>query len=284
MPRVRHQLGVLSSGGNITFAQREFTRPTNVLFDVDGTLTDASSRVLPENIRALQQLHAAGIPITLATGRIIAGAADILAEAGVPGWVVAEGGSIVWDGHTVVRRHPLGAAAYARAVRFAEEHRLGMVVNGEEGVVVQSFGAPLFEDVICNASAGREPLRGDVAALAADTITKLSFSGTETQLDRLQELWQAAFPGAVRGHAHFVDVVAPGVTKWEGIELALGARGLEAEHTLGVGDSANDIPWMREIALSYAMPQASAETQAAARWILPAGPAPVADLVAAVLR
>ncbi|WP_087070868.1 HAD family hydrolase [Actinotignum timonense] len=280
----RHQLGVLDASGHITYCERQFARPTNVLFDVDGTLTDASSRVLPENIRALQQLHAAGIPITLATGRIIAGAADILTEAGVPGWVVAEGGSIVWDGHAVVRRHPLGTAAYARAIRFAEDHRLGIVVNGSESVVVQSFGAPLYEDVICNASAGREPLRGDVAGLAADTITKLSFSGTETELDRLRGLWQEAFPGAVRGHANFVDVVAPGVTKWEGIELALRARGLDAAHTLGVGDSANDIPWMREIALSCAMPQASAETTAAARWILPAGPAPVADLVAAVLR
>ncbi|MGN2367171.1 HAD family hydrolase [Actinotignum sp. UMB0459] len=282
--KIRHQLGVLDASGHITYREREFARPTNVVFDVDGTLTDASSRVLPENIRALQQLHAAGIPITLATGRIIAGAADILTEAGVPGWVVAEGGSIVWDGHAVVRRHPLGATAYARAIRFAAEHGLGIVVNGEECVVVQSFGAPLFEDVIRNASAGREPLRGDVADLAADTITKLSFSGTETELDRLRGLWQEAFPGAVRGHAHFVDVVAPGVTKWEGIELALRARGLKPGHTLGVGDSANDIPWMREIAQSFAMPQASTETKAAARWILPVGPAPVADLVAAMLR
>ncbi|MGJ9661583.1 HAD family hydrolase, partial [Actinotignum sp. GS-2025b] len=160
----RHQLGVLDASGHITYCERQFARPTNVLFDVDGTLTDASSRVLPENIRALQQLHAAGIPITLATGRIIAGAADILTEAGVPGWVVAEGGSIVWDGHAVVRRHPLGATAYARAIRFAEDHHLGIVVNGSESVVVQSFGAPLYEDVMCNASAGREPLRGDAVS------------------------------------------------------------------------------------------------------------------------
>ena len=47
-----------------------------VLFDMDGTLLDDSSRIPPENIAAIRELIAAGGGFTIATGRPVRSIVD----------------------------------------------------------------------------------------------------------------------------------------------------------------------------------------------------------------
>ena len=256
---------------------------TNFVFDVDGTLTDETSRVLPQNIEALQKIHEAGYPITLATGRTLHGARNILDRIGVPGWVVACTGAVVWDGEKIVTVHALPVEEYRLAIEFAKKYGMAIFASSAEGYYEQSFGTYIDPDIILNANEGVAPVGVDLESLDPNTISKLSFAGDLETVNNTESEWSALFEGAVRGHELFIDVVAPDVTKWRGIADMLEARGLHADGVVGAGDTDNDISWLKNVGAGFAMPHAQPGVIDASRGVLPDVEAPVAWLVSQIL-
>ncbi|MFW6330701.1 MAG: HAD family hydrolase, partial [Gemmatimonadota bacterium] len=56
-----------------------------------------------------------------------------------------------------------------------------------------------------------------------------------------------------QAHAHLAEFLAPGVSKADGAEAALGAVGRRWSDTLAIGDFHNDIEMLRRAAVAVAM-------------------------------
>ncbi|KMY23588.1 hypothetical protein SAMN05421878_11525 [Actinobaculum suis] len=258
--------------------------PSNLVFDIDGTLTDERSQVSERTLKALRTAAQAGFPLTLATGRMLYGATNVFRRAGVEhGWVVAGGGAIVWDGERIVRTFPLGVERARAVIDFARRQELVLTAATADELYAQAFNLEFARsaprEVLQNANEGRPIIETDLESLDLTQVLKMGLAAPAARLDELAAEIEERFPGSVRGHAMFYDVQPPGVDKWVGISEALRDRGLLAEETLGVGDSDNDAAWLAQIGMPIAVANASALVSQIARWQLPDVEDPVAHLI-----
>lgn len=256
--------------------------PTHMVFDVDGTLTDHHSVTSEDTIAALRRLHDAGIPITLATGRILPAGQAILDRAGVPGWVVGGAGGTVSNGHELVSVHTLPPELIERALGRGRKLGLSCYFYLAEDIVIDEE-APHSPELLLNANEGRPIHRADLDTLDWSEVTKVTFSSDAHTIDRVLPGLAEEFDGLVRGHPLFLDLPLPGITKWEGITEALAAQGLDASTGIGIGDSGNDVPWLPHIGYPIAAPDSPPEVLAVVDYRLPDVENPVAKLIEAIL-
>lgn len=257
---------------------------THAIFDIDGTLTDETSIVSTNTIEALRHLDAAGVPIILATGRILNGGANLVKKAGIHAWVIAAGGGVVWNGKHIVSTHYMPLEQVEAVGELAERTQLVPFYFDEQDMFAdrEALAATGTLKVNENANEGR-PVR-PLGDLDTSKITKISLAADRP--DRVAELMpdiSAQFPDTVQSHANFIDIPVAGVTKWEGIDKALKARGLQANRAMGVGDSDNDIAWLSQIGYPIAAPLASPGVLEVCRWQLPDVKDSVAQLIEAKL-
>ena len=255
---------------------------THAIFDIDGTLTDESSIVTDATIDALRHLDAAGVPITLATGRILNGGANLVKRAGIHAWVIAAGGGVVWNGNDIVSTHYMPTEQVEAVSALAERTGLVPFYFDELDFYAdrEALAATGTLEVNENASEGRG--MRSLEGLDRNKLTKISLAASDpAQVDQLLPEILDQFPDTVQSHSNFVDIPVTGVTKWEGIEKSLVARGLTADTGLGVGDSDNDIAWLKEIGYPIAAPIASAGVLGVCTWQLPNVENSVARLIEA---
>ncbi|AJC70535.1 HAD-IIB family hydrolase [Trueperella pyogenes] len=270
----------------IDFARLPWPQGTikHAVFDIDGTLTDAHSLTSEATIDALRRLDAAGVPITLATGRLLHGGANLVRRAGIHAWVIAAGGGVVWNGKDIVAAHYMDADYVEAITALAIRLRLVPFYFDEEEVYTDRAAMDETGMLRINENAGEGKPMLDLAHFNIARATKVSLAAaTGEEIDAVLDQVVAAFPETVRSHANFLDISAPGVTKWEGIERALAVRGLRPEDGLGVGDSDNDVAWLTRIGLPVAAPIASPAVLATCRFALPQVNDAVAQLIDAEL-
>lgn len=253
----------------------------HAVFDIDGTLTDEHSITSDVTIAALRALDDAGVPIALATGRLLNGGANLVRRAGIHAWVIAAGGGVVWNGKDIVSAHYLDVEEVEQVTAMAHGNGLVPFYFDEERIYADraALDAMGMLEINENASEGQPVL--DLDQFTPAHATKVSLAAaTPDHMDDVIGAFTKRFPTTTRSHANFLDIVAPGVTKWEGIERALAVRGLRAEDGLGVGDSENDVAWLSRIGYPVAAALASPEALETCRWRLPK----VDDAVARLLQ
>lgn len=260
----------------------EFASITHAVFDIDGTLTDANSVTSDETVAALRRFDDAGIPVTLATGRVLNGGANLARRAGIHAWVIAAGGGVVWDGENIVDAHYMPRAEVEALTKFGQEWKLMPFYFGD--LQVFAYGDLLDDDgvrILKTASEGQAFT--DVAEMDWDKITKVSYAGPAERVESAMVELVKEFPQAVRAHDMFIDVPLQGITKWQGIATALQHRGLASNTALGVGDSENDISWLTQIGVPVAAPLATSDVLEVCHYRLPEVTDSVAALIDAIL-
>lgn len=259
-------------------------QPKHFVFDVDGTLTDDHSVTHPPTLDALRAAHDAGYAITVATGRLLHAGARILERAGIDGWVIANCGSVVWDGENVVEEHPLPTSTVERFIELGRELGMTPAVYYVDDIYMDPLTEIDLPEATLNANEGRPIHIADLDSVDHTHVTKVQYGADipliEKHLPRILE----EFPEVVRGHPYFLELTPAGITKWEGIETALSRRGLAAEDGLGAGDSGNDASWLPKMGISVAVPPSPPEIMEIVDAVLPSVDYPVADLINSILR
>ncbi|MDO5722791.1 MAG: HAD family hydrolase [Flaviflexus sp.] len=253
--------------------------PRHLVFDVDGTLTGADSRIAGPTLEALARARAAGYELTIATGRTAPAALQILSDAGVDGWVVGAGGSVVHDGREIRHVETMDEQMVVGLIEAGRERGLEVLIYDAEDVYVEFDPADLPE-VMHTSNAYRPFYRTTFSSLDLTRIVKVMYGSPDaSEIDRALAELPARFPGLVRCHENFAETPAPTATKWHGLEVMFDQRGLAAENGLGVGDSQNDASWLPRMGIALAAPEADKELAAACHGILPASDYPVARLI-----
>lgn len=259
-------------------------QPEHFVFDVDGTLTDHASVTHQPTIDALRAAHDAGYPITVATGRLLSAGVTVLERAGIDGWVIANCGSVVWDGESIVDEHPLPVETVERFISLGRSLGMTPAVYYVDDIYMDPVKDMIIPDVSLNANEGRPIRFVDLDELDHTHVTKVQVGADIPLIERHHERFREEFPGTVRGHPYVLELPPAGITKWEGIETALDRRGLTAQSGLGVGDSGNDTPWLPKMGISLAAPDSPAEVIEVVDAVLPPVDHPVATLITTILR
>lgn len=114
-------------------------------------------------------------------------------------------------------------------------------------------------------------LVGDMGQIFAEQggLHKFLLMGEPEDLGRAERFLKTRYPqlSVLRSNAYYLEVMAPGVGKAEGIRILCGHYGISLEEAAVFGDGENDMGMLRAVGYGIAMGNASDQVKAAAAYV-----------------
>lgn len=275
-----------------------------VILDLDGTILDLyhAERVSPAVRSAVAAVQAAGIPVTIGTGRTLDYIREHLTEQlALQTPAITTQGAVIGHPASGQVLHevtiPLGAAR--RVAAWIEQERQTAVFyfneqggdgdgHGQRRIrLYQNYFAEDPTELAFHAHVfgkPRTPLPSFLPKLSApDAHAPLKFiiDNDLTHDVDLAPIMQAKFGDELyvtRTHPRLVEGTARGVDKGQGVRTLCKLLGIDPQRVLAIGDNDNDIPLLQAVGFGVAMGNATPGARAVAQWIAP----PIAEDGAAV--
>jgi hydroxymethylpyrimidine pyrophosphatase-like HAD family hydrolase len=265
--------------------------------DLDGTLLRTDQRVDDRDIAAISELQAAGVTVTIATGRLRSGATAAARACAIDGPIACVEGSHIVElssGRTLL--HHCMTDDVAALVRAAfTDHDLASFVFDADGIHHDHAGAAyagyirtwspnvrvVEQDIAWKTSPLGAIAVGDEQAIAAahailldhrDSLFTVSFAigGLSSYVVADQDEPSGAQPvrdPAIRGR-HALMVRAAGATKGTALAELCRHAGCDLADAVAVGDWINDVPMFEVAGRSFAMASSPDVVQAKATDVL----------------
>lgn len=251
--------------------------------DLDGTLLDPSGRPHDADVRAIRAAVAAGVRVSIVTGRLYSGTRAFVEQLGLRGAIgCADGSHLVHasDHRTLLHRGVQGAEAQAMRAAFAR-HRAATFVFARDAIGHDAEGHPFVgyvETWSRDIRVAVDVFEHDFWALE-EGVTAVVAVGTQAQIDGIAADLARELPDAVmvakfpmrRGvHAgHWAMIVrSAGGSKGTALRWIAEHEGVALAETACVGDWINDVPMFEVAGRSFAMGQAPDEVKARASDVL----------------
>ena len=214
-----------------------------VFFDLDGTVIDNDSQIIPASaVEAIRLLRKNGHLPVVNTGRPYGHVDPRIREMDFSGWICSCGAEVILDGVYLHRDYP------SREVcrRIAEEaHRCGLLIQAE------SAEALFYDETMTySGHSAREAERlakkgvRVVPFSAVPDFTFIKFVTHDTEGSNREEFLKYAreeFDCFIHVGT-MIEYTKRGNTKARGMERLLQALNVPKEETFAIGDSGNDIP------------------------------------------
>ena len=222
-----------------------------VFFDIDGTLVDDETQIIPEStVRAVEQLAENGHIPVVNTGRPYTHIDPRVRAMAFQGYVCGCGMEVRYRGQWISRQHPAPEVCtlVKQAVRQCNmqvlyENRDGTILT--DGIWSSHPG--------CQREAARTLKRGkkvmEIESQEKPEFMKfVTLDGRENcRREEFFRITQPYFEQIIRDHT-LVEYPLKGCSKAGGMALLLDHLGISREETLAIGDSTNDLPMFRAAA------------------------------------
>jgi len=267
---------------------RRTKRATLVAIDLDGTLLRDDKVISEFSLVTLRLLSQAGIHIAFVTGRRERIAAPVLAPVTFPAWAVLNNGpvGIALPDHTRCFTRYISPAVVQEVIACLR------TVGRPPVVVVDPAGTPV--DLIMERALLQIPLYQEYAARHEGHVTITDDIAGHALLARAVAMFLCELESSVatlRAHLttalgdcvehraldnleyipdhRIVEMVEPGLTKWNGVEMLMEALALEDARVIAFGDDHNDLDMLTGAAMSFAPRNAIQAAKQAADDIIP---------------
>ncbi len=258
-------------------------RPGLLAVDLDGTLLDRNGHPHSRDVRAIRAALAAGVRVSIVTGRLYSGTRAIAEELGLRGAVGCADGSHLVRAHDHSTLLHLGVSG-ADALRLRDTLASAGVttfVLAKDAVGHDAPGAPFVgyvstwsTDVRAAPDVFRHELweiaDGVTAAVALGTRERVVAAADQIARELSHAVVVVSFP--VRRPAHdgiwALMARAVGGTKGTAVRWIAEHEGVTLGETVCVGDWVNDLPMFEVAGRSFAMGQAPEEVKTKATDVL----------------
>ena len=243
-----------------------------VALDLDGTLLDSASRISPANAAAIAACTAAGVTVTIATGKLFVSVAPMVVALGLVGPQILNNGAVVIDAAdgAVLHMTPLPPLATPAVVAALLAYGLPAAVYTPHAIHTPTRDPRI--DLLLDIHEPEPLVLPDVGQRSAvggwpfvKILTVLDTADPATPA--IEAALQAMFAPTltvVRTSRTFYEFLAPGVDKGAALQWLAARLGLPLSATLAIGDSYNDLPLLAAAGLGVAMGNAPPAIQAAA--------------------
>ncbi len=240
--------------------------------DFDGTL-GRSGRISADNCAAVRALQNAGVDFALVTGRPYANAVRILRRHHLNAHVVACNGALsaTADGRICAEK-PLPSEIAMKIFQGAT-HRGWLFAAYDQSRCLIPRWAPLVHggwiESKVHRSTGILPVRWRGEALDQWKITKINLYALHgAKAGSFRALYQDPALYVTTSSPRKIEIQAAGVSKWEGIRVLAQTLGYQDSEIATIGDYDNDVPMLKQAALSFAMGNGSVAARMAADFVV----------------
>jgi Cof subfamily protein (haloacid dehalogenase superfamily) len=254
-----------------------------VVLDLDGTIIHPyrATGVTPRVVDVVARVQAAGVPVTIGTGRTLVYVREHINHLGVTLPVITTQGALIGDpvsGQVVAEIDmPLEPARQLAAWLDETDRPAAFYFSDKQGGVhiIQnrlSVDPEFDEYALGKADRFQSPLVELFAAADARPPIKCIMVNDSHVEPDIEPLLQAMFDSTLtitRTHEILVESTAPGVDKGEGLRRLCALLDISPARVLAIGDSENDIPMLTAAGYGVAMGNAAPRVKAVADWIAP---------------
>lgn len=228
--------------------------------DLDGTLLRSDQQVDERDVAAIAELQAAGVTVTIVTGRLHSGSTGAARACAIHGAIACvDGAHLVEAASGRTLQHHAMTAEMAALVRAAcAEHGLAAFVFDERGIHHEHAGAP-YAGYISTWSPNLRVVEEDVAwqtePLAAVAIGGEAEVAAAHAMLRAHapQLYSVSFTSNRYPDKHALMVRAAGATKGTALAELCRRAGCSLAEAVAVGDWVNDVPMFEVAGRSFAM-------------------------------
>lgn len=234
-----------------------------LVMDIDGTLYNSAKRITEATRRAVFRAREAGKIIAIASGRPVAGIADVsrtLDFAGKGGFVIAYNGGRIVNMQTgeILSETTLPADIVPEIAALAAEYRAPVVGHAPEMMVT---ACPSDEIIQLAARLNHLHLETipSLAGYTAQPLYKCILTGSDKRLAALESIAVKRFEGRLsvyRSEPYFLEILPFGIDKAHGLDLLAAHLGLTKDDFIACGDGFNDLSMIRHAGLGVAMANA----------------------------
>ena len=215
-----------------------------VFFDIDGTIVDDRTQIIPESVnRAVEALRASGHIPVINTGRPYSHIDPRIRAMDFAAWICGCGMEILCGGRRIYENFPdLELCTFTRDT--VRDCQMQVLYETEDGVILKD--GDLSRNAIGLEECRRMEKKGfriqEIGSLPEPRFMKLvTFDGEGSRHEEFKAKMEPWFTCIERGHT-MLELVKKGCSKARGMEILLNHLGISREDTLAIGDSTNDLP------------------------------------------
>lgn len=243
--------------------------------DMDDTLLNSRREIHPENLRILRELKDRGIYVVLCSGRPTA---SLIRHSRILHGDMGGQYQISFNGAKVTETAS-GREIFSRSLD-PEAGRSILEAARRHGILLQAYGDRSFfvESDDPRAQAYEKSISlpceriSDLDSIIAQGTPKLLMNATREKLaavrEDLEHLHGQGNFSMVYSKPEYLEFMDPKVNKGSGLLRLCDYLGIPVEHSIGVGDSENDLELLRSAGLGLAVANAREAVKAAADRVL----------------
>lgn len=241
--------------------------------DMDGTLLSSAITISEGNKAAIRRASEKGIVFLIATGRMYVSAQPYAADLGLDVPLVTYNGALVKGSLSgkVYSQTPIPLGTALEALAYCREKGYHIQAYVQEELLVREADS-LSEEYRRLSNVPPRPV-GDALYHLTDAPTKMLVMTDPEHFapvfDDLTERFRGRLT-VVSSKTNFIDLIAPGVNKWNGVKAVAALYGIGPEEIMCIGDSGNDVVMLRNAGLGVAVDNASDAAREAAKVVVPA--------------
>lgn len=243
-----------------------------VAIDLDGTLLAPDLSISPENRATIDQLHAGGVHVILASGRHYHSMLPYARQLPAVEYLVSAQGAYASDvdNRQVLYESHLPTADAEATIRFGLDHNLSIVVYTTKGIFALSQGRWID---FYSRLAGITPPLATVEEVLEQSIFKVVYFEAEGRLDEIEQtpFLKDSHLYTVRTMTNIFEQADPKTSKRAALEALIKHLGVERQELAAFGDGNNDIPMFELAGFSAAMDRAWPDAKKAATLVTPDG-------------
>ena len=228
--------------------------------DLDGTLLPSGIDVSTVNINAAKKMAAAGITVTVATGRMYKAALPVAKKLGVNVPIITYNGALIKTvGGELIHAEYIAPELALEALDFCREKGWYVQIYSDDELyyaerTAEAIGYETAQKI--EGHAVGEEIRHHVT-----NVTKLlSITSGREETDERVKIFNAHFDGrlkATRSNANYAEIVNPTVSKAAAIGILAAKMNIAIADVTAIGDSDNDLPMLKAAGTSIAMGNAA---------------------------
>jgi len=239
--------------------------------DLDRTLIAEDLALRPRTLAALARAREAGIPVIVATGRMVQSLRRVIEPAGLGEPIVCYQGAVVAEADGSVLLHApieLELAREAIAAVVEAGYPPNVYVGDElyvDTITPESRRYATFQEIDIH------PV-GDLLGWLSEPPTKLVCIGDPDALERLEHELRLRFEGRLwvsKSLPFFLEFAAEGVSKASGLAFLAERLGFSPARVLAFGDGENDVEMLEWAGYAVAVENAHERVKAVSDWICP---------------
>jgi len=247
-----------------------------LVIDADGTVLNRDGNISAENKEAIAQTRAAGIKVSLSTGRTLQSGLKVVNQLSLDGCHIFFDGALVADPrqNKEVYVQLISEALVKEAVEFSHLHDINLELFSATQYFIEReswasdirdkyFGIqPTLRD-FTGIWEQEKIIKGTVVVSSAEERAKAEkiCRRFEDDLDNLTFSWTStpAYPDV-----DFVNIISRGVSKGRALQALASYLEISLAEVVAIGDERNDVSLLTAAGLAIAMDNAVAEVKAVA--------------------